>query len=141
MGNNLIDGDPDAVYQAQCEQEQREGDWIRWIAEEFVEDFAAVWRRGDGAGSWILQRIAEAVQREYPHLFPEEETRPPSLRKPISSSLRKCVFERDEYRCKQCGTHIDLSVDHVVAVANGGTNDLDNLQTLCTPCNSRKGPK
>jgi 5-methylcytosine-specific restriction endonuclease McrA len=31
------------------------------------------------------------------------------------------------------------SVDHVVPVTRGGTDDLDNLVTACWPCNARKG--
>lgn len=62
-------------------------------------------------------------------------------RKPISASLRRRVHERDHYRCVECGTHLNLQVDHVVPVAAGGTNDFDNLQTLCRTCNIRKGAK
>ncbi len=62
-------------------------------------------------------------------------------RAPISSGKRKRVMERDEYRCRHCKTHIDLTIDHILAVANGGTDDEDNLQVLCRPCNCRKGTK
>ena len=31
------------------------------------------------------------------------------------------------------------TVDHVVAKARGGTDDLDNLTAACAPCNTRKG--
>jgi hypothetical protein len=57
----------------------------------------------------------------------------------IGASLRKAVFERDMYRCKHCSTHLDLSIDHIVPESKGGASDIDNLQTLCRPCNSRKG--
>lgn len=53
--------------------------------------------------------------------------------------LRKMVMERDAYRCQQCGGWIDLEVDHIVPRSRGGTDDLDNLQTLCRTCNRRKG--
>jgi 5-methylcytosine-specific restriction protein A len=32
----------------------------------------------------------------------------------------------------------DLTADHVVAKANGGTDEASNVQVLCRPCNSRK---
>lgn len=57
------------------------------------------------------------------------------------SDLRAMIFSRDGYACVHCGAKSRLSVDHVVAVANGGSNDLENLQTLCISCNSRKGAK
>jgi hypothetical protein len=33
-----------------------------------------------------------------------------------------------------------LDVDHVIPVAQGGTNADDNLTTACRPCNVKKGP-
>lgn len=50
--------------------------------------------------------------------------------------------------CAHCGVHnldvVDgqtrwLQVDHRTSLARGGSNDYDNLQVLCGPCNSRKG--
>lgn len=44
--------------------------------------------------------------------------------------------ERDGYRCLLCGATDDLTVDHIRALTDGGTNDNDNLRTLCRSCNS-----
>lgn len=60
---------------------------------------------------------------------------------PLNSSIRKLIFERDFYRCINCGTHKSLSIDHIVPVSKGGGNEIKNLQTLCTTCNSSKGNK
>lgn len=49
------------------------------------------------------------------------------------------VYGRDGHRCRICGSTVNLTVDHIIPLARGGTNDLDNLQTLCRSCNSRKG--
>ncbi|GLY32066.1 HNH endonuclease [Kineosporia sp. NBRC 101731] len=57
----------------------------------------------------------------------------------ISPSLRRKVHERDFYRCLGCGTHLDLTCDHVIPESRGGKTELDNLQTLCMPCNLDKG--
>lgn len=62
-------------------------------------------------------------------------------KKKMSAGLRTKVFENDKYRCVHCGTHKDLCVDHIKPESSGGTFDLDNLQTLCKTCNSRKGVK
>jgi 5-methylcytosine-specific restriction enzyme A len=32
----------------------------------------------------------------------------------------------------------DLTVDHIIPKARGGTDDRENLQVLCRPCNSTK---
>lgn len=59
----------------------------------------------------------------------------------INPKLRKEVYERDLYRCQKCGTHKDLSIDHVHPVILGGTDEISNLQTLCISCNCSKGAR
>jgi len=46
---------------------------------------------------------------------------------------------REHPCCAVCGTTDDLTGDHVIAKANGGTDDLDNLGTLCRTHNGAKG--
>ena len=64
------------------------------------------------------------------------------VRKAISEKIRYQVFSRDAFRCKACGHGADdgvnLTVDHVIPVDWGGTNDMSNLLTLCDECNRGK---
>lgn len=63
-------------------------------------------------------------------------------RSAIAASVRFEVLRRDGYRCRYCGAtppDVALHLDHVVAVANGGTNDAANLVTACVRCNIGKG--
>ncbi len=39
------------------------------------------------------------------------------------------------------GREILFTKDHIVPKSKGGSNSLDNYQTLCQECNSRKGTK
>lgn len=75
------------------------------------------------------------------------EPRPRRVRRPDAPSPRRhsvghetrwIVWERDDFRCRECGSRRYLAVDHIHPVALGGTDELSNLQTLCRPCNSRK---
>lgn len=62
-------------------------------------------------------------------------------RQPLPRKLRHLVFQRDGYRCRECGAtnkQTRLHVDHIKPVAKGGTNDISNLQTLCEECNMAK---
>lgn len=69
----------------------------------------------------------------------------PGARKPLPRTTRLLVLERDRYRCRYC--YADVSdvrrnlrhVDHVIAVSNGGTDDISNLVTACRRCNCSKG--
>lgn len=64
-------------------------------------------------------------------------------RTPLSKKIRFDIFKRDGFRCSYCGTSpsetVLLEVDHIHPVAEGGTNDIDNLITSCQDCNRGKG--
>jgi hypothetical protein len=68
-------------------------------------------------------------------------------RRCLTLGLRYDVLRRDHFRCVICGaspaTIVDceLHVDHIIAVARGGENVLENLRTLCRNCNLGKGAK
>jgi hypothetical protein len=66
----------------------------------------------------------------------EENGRP--TRTPVSTELRRAVFERDGGRCVECGGNFDIQYDHILPVAHGGATTLENLQILCADCNRRK---
>lgn len=41
-------------------------------------------------------------------------------------------------KCLACGTTENISMDHIVPIALGGTHSADNVQPLCRSCNSKK---
>jgi hypothetical protein len=57
----------------------------------------------------------------------------------VGPGTTRMVFDRDGWECVSCGSHRNLSVDHKIPRALGGSDDLVNLQTMCIPCNARKG--
>lgn len=44
-------------------------------------------------------------------------------------------------RCPACGEKRPLTLDHVIPMKLGGTNNPDNLQPLCRHCNEKKAQK
>jgi len=54
------------------------------------------------------------------------------------SSRREAVLYRDKYTCQICGKkHTRLEVHHIVYKSQGGTDDENNLITLCEDCHSK----
>lgn len=52
--------------------------------------------------------------------------------------LREQVLFRDGRMCVICGADEKLQVDHIVERQHGGTDHMDNLQTLCETCHKSK---
>jgi len=59
----------------------------------------------------------------------------------ITLKEKESVFIRDGYKCRECGISDRLTIDHIVPKDEGGNDHVNNLQTLCYPCNQRKGNK
>lgn len=53
------------------------------------------------------------------------------------------LLHKYKFQCVECGCMDEsrLTVDHIVPVSKGGSDDMENLQILCKSCNSRKRDK
>lgn len=63
-----------------------------------------------------------------------------------------CAIVRDRFACTECGesglykneygiyipASVGLEVHHIVPISKGGTDRLDNLETLCTTCHYKR---
>lgn len=108
------------------------------IAQELAAQAAPIARLGDGNCGEVLSIVIQALIDA--GLYQCSAVRAKSCTKAaIKQSIRTQVFERDFYRCLHCGTHKDLTVDHIHPESLGGSLELGNLQTLCRSCNSSKG--
>lgn len=111
----MLDGDlvsmSCVVYRAVLVDHPEDG----WEADAYGDVWSAV---------CSAARSAQAVKRE-----------------PVGQRLRFTVLKRDGFKCRYCGRKapaVVLEVDHIVPVAAGGTNELDNLVTACEDCNGGK---
>lgn len=130
-------------YEAAIQAEASACKELKLAAKQFAERVKAramlVANWGDGQGANAIDAVRDALI-DAKVFIPAEPGRGDGRRK-LSASKRKAVFERDMYRCVACGTHIDLTVDHKHPVSLGGGDDIDNLQTMCMPCNAKKGAR
>lgn len=64
-----------------------------------------------------------------------------SKRRTFSQAERNDVYANDEGRCAICGKFVrfdEFTVDHIIPLAKGGTNEMSNLQCSCVTCNRIK---
>ncbi|MEB3163829.1 MAG: HNH endonuclease [Prochlorothrix sp.] len=54
---------------------------------------------------------------------------------------RRGVLKRDNHTCQYCGSHQDLTLDHVVPRSKGGPHTWQNVVTACARCNGKKGDR
>ena len=51
--------------------------------------------------------------------------------------VRQLVLERDYFTCHYCGQEAN-TVDHLIPISKGGTDEATNMVAACNPCNSGK---
>ena len=75
-------------------------------------------------------------------LFGEGNTADRRRRRATTEEMAE-VFRRYGHKCvnPKCQSEHNLTVDHIIPLAKGGTWDMDNLQLMCQSCNSSKGVK
>ncbi|MDG4708395.1 HNH endonuclease [Enterobacter hormaechei] len=103
-----------------------------------------VFKLADSCGVDICDRCASRVVHSYNEWhggFSYAPVKQKNPRKSISAAVKLKIFQRDGFRCKHCGTSEALTIVHIQPVSKGGSNQDENLQTLCASCNSRKGVK
>lgn len=73
---------------------------------------------------YLAKRRANYRLRSYANLF--------------NRDIRKLILNKKS-KCKQCDSVLNLQIDHIASIVNGGSNTIDNIQILCSKCNTKKG--
>jgi len=95
-------------------------------------------------GTWNKALLAAAnsvsEQAERPERLSDARVQEgPAEKRSLSVRKRFIVFKRDRYKCRICSrSGVPLEVDHILPRQQGGSDRLDNLQTLCFDCNRGK---
>ncbi len=70
--------------------------------------------------------------------------KPRAVRRRFTQSTRDLVMRRADDRCEYCqtgeyNTGQPMHIEHITPVADGGSNNADNLCLACSSCNLSKG--
>ena len=52
----------------------------------------------------------------------------------LSTQVRNAVLDRDENKCRRCGSTETLEIHHIIPYSRGGKDEVQNLATLCHDC-------
>ena len=78
---------------------------------------------------------------EYNNLkHPQDDKEIPRSRL-IPREVKILVMKRDNGKCSECENEKDLQFDHIIPFSQGGSNNEQNIQILCSSCNMKKGNK
>jgi hypothetical protein len=128
-------------FQKHPKKELEHGPVVDWVEEQYKKLYGKktrdTWpaiRRLYQEG--ILIKVKKGVYKYDPNLIKNKELYefPPNI--------KEAIFRRDNYKCVVCGRGredgVEIHADHKIPLDKGGTNTIDNGQTLCSEHNLLK---
>jgi 5-methylcytosine-specific restriction endonuclease McrA len=122
-------------------EDLQHGPVVDWVEEQYLKLYGRKprdpWRsirRLHQEG--ILIKVRKGIYQYNPDVIQHKELYefPPEV--------KEAIFERDRYKCVVCGRGrqdgVEIHADHKVPLDKGGTNTIDNGQTLCSEHNFLK---
>lgn len=87
---------------------------------------------------WLHYECRDKLARKERALIPKTpQERMRTRWNGMKKRMKPLIIVRYGSNCVSCGIIAD-SIDHVVPISKGGTNDIENLRPMCRSCNSRK---
>jgi 5-methylcytosine-specific restriction endonuclease McrA len=128
-------------FQKHPREELEHGPVVDWVEEQYKKLYGKkprdTWRgirRLYQEG--ILIKVKKGIYKYDPDLVQNKELYefPPNI--------KEAIFRRDNYKCIVCGRGreegVEIHADHKIPLDKGGTNTVDNGQTLCSEHNFLK---
>lgn len=128
-------------FKAHANEELDHGPVVDWVTEQWKINnstsprdpwraIRTLYQKG------ILIKVREGVYKYDPKKIKHNELLY------FDEKTKHAILERDNYKCLVCGKSaadgITLVVDHIRPIDQGGTNDIDNGETLCSQHNLMK---
>lgn len=122
-------------------------DLIEYLANEFIKrkdplvEKATQMKKEQSTPNLVVKKPANPVAKKS-----QISSHQISFQRPYLSLAQKRQIHQRDLHCqwvdpvtkKKCQSTFQNQIDHIVAICNGGTNDSDNLQILCSTHNQLK---
>jgi 5-methylcytosine-specific restriction endonuclease McrA len=122
-------------------KELKHGPVVDWVEKQYLRLYGKkprdTWRairklHEEG----ILIKVKKGVYKYVPELVQRREL------PEFPSDVKEAIFKRDGYKCVVCsrgrGDGVEIHADHKIPLDKGGTNTIENGQTLCSEHNFLK---
>lgn len=122
-------------------QDLEHGPVVDWVEEQYLKLYGKkprdTWRgirklHQEG----ILIKVRKGIYQYNPDMIQHKELYE------FPSKVKEEIFKRDSYKCVVCRRGredgVELCADHILSKDKGGTNTIDNGQTLCAEHNLLK---
>jgi predicted restriction endonuclease len=128
-------------FHKHSKEELEHGPVVDWVEEQYRKLYGKkprdTWRgirRLYQEG--ILIKVKKGVYKYDPDLVQNKELQE------FTPNIKEAIFKRDNYKCVVCGRGreegVEIHADHKIPLDKGGTNTIDNGQTLCSEHNFLK---
>jgi len=87
----------------------------------------------------VMKNILENPQEMPQYMGRGKGVSTKQLRK-VSEQVKKKIAADQGWQCAMCNNKLDAAyeVDHIIALEDGGTNNIDNLRAVCRNCHGNK---
>jgi len=125
-------------FQSHPKQDWQHGPVVDWVEEQYLKLYGKKPRDTWKAIRRLYQEGKLIKVRKGVYRYDPNYVRNVSLLD-FPPDVKEKIFQRDKYRCVICGLGrkdgVEICADHVVPLDRGGTNTVENGQTLCTKHN------
>jgi hypothetical protein len=110
-------------------------------SKSFSDTNTSIWGGGGGGGGGIDGAGAtdgnNTFQSQISRMMQSGKG---TTKRSVSETKKKYIAASQNWICKDCNKQLPawFEVDHVIALHNGGTNEINNLVALCRDCHGKK---